>query len=255
MSFAKAASALTTRHSWSSIYRSLPANHKEDFTTSPLLFFHSWQKMTKQADIILFLLEFPDIGVIFCDGRKQPTLIHGIQKQETSTFLQGFIGNRINSSPVEFEISNEMFGTKKTAPPITVDSDTDDDPCTPHQVPNKNNTDNDINDNTTKAPSGTTSRSFILIHPFILPYLLDLPQPLSSQDTQLLFRNLEQDFRQLHWDNPTTLQDVNIALTNISNWIDQCSQNTFQTTPPSHYLLIRLRVPADRLSVPNSISS
>jgi hypothetical protein len=229
MSFSKAASSLTSRHSWSSVYRLSPSNQEDDFITSPLLFFRSWQKMNKQSDIMLFLLEFPHTGIIFCDGRNQPTLVHGIRKQESSNFFQGFIGNRINSSPVEFEILTDLFSTRKLGPPITVDSDSDDS-ITPHRKSGDSiATDASKEASGTNTPTGITPNSFFLIHPFILPFLLDLPQPLSSPEMKITFANIEHQAH-LSFPEDNTIDNVKTALKHTSTWIDRCRQNHFHAT-------------------------
>jgi hypothetical protein len=213
LSSLKCNNALSARHSWSSVYRLFPSNYENNFISSPSFFHRTGIKMQDKSDFISLLNNFPQLGVLFCDGQDRPTLLHGIRISSNSNLFQGFIGNRIHSSPVEFEMNNILFAAKK--PSRQEDISTHD-----HTIPVDNATESDMDSSPleksrvkpTTNPGGTnTPGGCYIVHPYIVPFLLDLPQPLSSGEMRQTFLDIESQL---------CSQGASTAFAHITNWIN-----------------------------------
>jgi hypothetical protein len=170
------------------------------------------------------------MGIILCDGRDRPTIVHGIREATNSSFLQGFIGNRINSSPVEFEMEKKLFTFKNTPhpnPAMITNNETE--PLKGGQI-NETFSEDDSDDHiqSMNNPSGTTRlASFYIIHPYILPYLLDLPHPLVPVELHPTFLRIERSLCLSLHEKPDTFPGASTALAMITDWIRFCGHRLF----------------------------
>jgi hypothetical protein len=160
------------------------------FIKNPMMFFNYWTTMRNSSDFLTLLDDHPNMGILLCDGRDRPTLVHGISSVPTTQSFYGFMGNNTNIAPIEFELGKKTFFLKSLPPTLHPDTD--------QTLPDTSSLldeslDFDADDTTViprrgrppKDQSGTPRIcSFFLIHPYLLPTLLELPQPLRSIDPQ-----------------------------------------------------------------------
>jgi hypothetical protein len=107
MMFTEAANLLDQVHTWSTIYCIHSSDLEGVFVTNALHLHDSWLRTKQFIDLCKLLEDFPNMGILVCNGKDNPTLIHGIKPTDQPPNFHGFIGNKINSTPIEFEIDKK----------------------------------------------------------------------------------------------------------------------------------------------------